>query len=83
MKTETEKSKRGRKPKNISFKFEKNRAFTVLDVWHRYAKNPKTQISKVAINVRLKKMVAEGTAKVVGKKVAKKRGRPFLTYKLV
>ena len=79
------KGKRGRKPKNISFRFEKNRAFTVLDVFNRYARNPKTRVSKVAISVRLNKMVnaRPPEAKIVGKKPAEGRGRPYQLFKLV
>jgi hypothetical protein len=77
----TENSKRGRKPKNISFSFEKNRAFTVNDIFNRY-KNGKNKISKVAISVRLKKMVAAGEVRVVGKKTSKNRGRPWTLFKL-
>ncbi len=73
--------KRGRKPKSICFTFDGNR-FTVDDLFRRYEKT-KGRISKVAISVKLKKMIAAGKARVVGKVCRRKRGRPFLVYALL
>jgi len=72
--------KRGRKPKSICFRYDGNR-FTVDDLFRRYEKT-KGRISKVAISVKLRKMIAAGKARVVGKVCRKTRGRPFLVYAL-
>ena len=72
---------RGRKPKLLNFNFGKGRAFIVPMVFKRYA-NTKNRISKVAINVKLGKMVLAGEMFVVGKAPASGvgRGRPFKQY---
>ncbi len=77
--TKNERKKRGRKPKFVSFSFD--RPFTIDDVFRRCEK-AKNKISKIAISVKLKKLVATGEARVVGKVECKKRGRPFLLYAL-
>lgn len=72
--------KRGRKPIQISFNFAGNRPFTVEQV-HARASKSKT-ISRVAVSVKLKKLVASGLVKRGAKVDSGKRGRPFFTYTL-
>lgn len=76
-------NKRGRKPKDISFHFAKNRPFTVGDIYNRYLKDRTRKLTRVAIMMRLKQMVKENRAKLIGKKDRDGRGRKEFLFKLI
>lgn len=76
-------NKRGRKPKDISFHFAKNRPFTVTDIFNRYEKDEHKKMTRVAIMMRLKQMVKDNRAKLVGKKNRDGRGRKEFLFKLI
>src|SRR5207253_963281 len=69
MKDENGKKRRGRRPQQMDINFA-NRPFTVFDVFIR------NNLTKAAVNNRLKQMVIADEARVLGTKKGEGRGRP-------